>query len=131
MEDLNNDAGEPEVVEQETGDAKERTFTQSELDAIIERRIAKERDRLSKNHVDEEAVKKAAEEGYARGQFAARRQQVADQYAISAELLPDTEEKLAEFEKQLNTTITNKRRVLPVEVKPTTAAPSWMGAVHV
>lgn len=130
---MENEPGVPPVVESETEHVEERKFTQSELDAIIERRLAKERNKFSQERADrdEEAIKKAEEDGFARGQFAARRQQVADQYSIDASLLPDTEEKLAEFEKQLNVTITNKRRVLPVEVQPASAAPSWIGAVHV
>lgn len=130
---MENEPGITPVVEPENERAEERKFTQSELDAIIERRLAKERNKLSQERADrdEEAIKKAEETGFARGQFAARRQQVADQYSIDASLLPDTEEKLAEFEKQLNVTITNKRRVLPVEVQSTSSAPSWIGAVHV
>lgn len=130
---MEHEPGVPPVVEPEVAEPEERKFTQSELDAIIERRLAKERTKLNQDLAvrDEEALKKAEEDGFARGQFAARRQQVADQYALDATLLPDTEEKLAEFEKQLNVTITNKRRVLPVEVQTTSAAPSWIGAVHV
>lgn len=130
---MENEPEQPPMVEPEAERAEERKFTQSELDAIIERRLAKERNKLSQERADrdEEALKKAEEDGFQRGRFAARRQQVADQYALDPNLLPDTEEKLAEFEKQLNVTITNKRRVLPVEVQSTSAAPDWIGAVHV
>lgn len=121
------------MVEPAGEPSEERKFTQSELDAIIERRLAKERNKLSqeRDEQDREALKEAEKTGFALGQFAARRQQVADQYALDADLLPDTEEKLAEFEKQLNVTITNRRRVLPVEVQSTSAAPNWIGAIHV
>ena len=35
---------------------------------------------------------------------------MAEQYGISMELLPDTEEKLDTFEKELNATINSKRK---------------------
>lgn len=130
---MENEPGIPPMVEPASEPSEERKFTQSELDAIIERRLAKERNKLSqeRDEQDQEAIKEAEKTGFALGQFAARRQQVADQYALDADLLPDTEEKLAEFEKQLNVTITNRRRVLPVEVQSTSAAPNWIGAIHV
>ncbi len=130
------------TTQESEGASQPKTYTQEEVNAIVERRLAKERSKHeSEERQDgqlekrlreaEDRAKEAEEKGYARGQLEAKRNQVAELYGIDATLLPDTEEKLAEFEKQMNTTITNRRRVLPVEVTDKTSTPPWVGAVSV
>ena len=116
-------------------------FTQEQIDAIIERKLAKEREKSEAarkaleeqrrvNEENEQRIKEAEQNGYLRGQLDSKRQRMAEQYGISMELLPDTEEKLDTFEKELNATINSKRKVTPVSIDRKTSAPDWMGSIH-
>ena len=116
-------------------------LTKEQIDAIIERKLAKEREKSEAarkaleeqrrvNEENEKRIKEAEQNGYLRGQLDSKRQRMAEQYGISMELLPDTEEKLDTFEKELNATINSKRKVTPVSIDKKTSAPDWMGNVH-
>lgn len=116
-------------------------LTQEQIDAIIERKLAKEREKTEAtrkeleqqrqmNEENEKRIKEAEQNGYQRGQLDSKRQRMAEQYGISVELLPDTEEKLDTFEKELNATINSKRKVTPVSIDKKTNAPDWMGNIH-
>lgn len=121
--------------------AQEPTITQAQLDAIISRKLAKEREKLEAAQKEAEDARKLAEETEARvkearekgislGLLQAKRNAIAEQYGLSADLLPDEEDKLDEFEKQLATSINSRTRVTPVTVEPATKTPDWMGAAH-
>lgn len=120
---------------------QEPTITQAQLDAIISRKLAKEREKLEAAQKAAEDARKLAEETEARvnearekgisiGLLQAKRNRIAEQYGLSADLLPAEEDKLDAFEKQLATSINSRTRVTPVTVEPTNAAPDWLGAAH-
>ena len=120
---------------------QEPTITQAQLDAIISRKLAKEREKLEAAQKEAEDARKLAEEtekklkeaqekGITIGLLQAKRNRIAEQYGLSADLLPDEEDKLDAFEKQLATSINSRTRVTPVTVEPTNPAPDWMGAAH-
>ena len=121
--------------------AQEPTITQAQLDAIISRKLAKEREKLEAAQKAAEDARKLAEETEARvkearekgislGLLQAKRNAIAEHYGLSADLLPAEEDKLDAFEKQLATSINSRTRVTPVTVEPTNAAPDWLGAAH-
>lgn len=128
--------------ESQTGSAaQEPTITQAQLDAIISRKLAKEREKLEAAQKAAEDARKLAEETEARvkearekgislGLLQAKRNTIAEQYGLSAELLPEDETRLDEFEKQLAASINSRTRVTPVTVEPATKTPDWMGAAH-
>lgn len=120
---------------------QEPTITQAQLDAIISRKLAKERERLEAAQKAAEDARKLAEETEARvnearekgisiGLLQAKRNAIAEQYGLSAELLPEDETRLDKFEKQLAASINSHTRVTPVTVEPASKAPDWMGAAH-
>lgn len=120
---------------------QEPTITQAQLDAIISRKLAKEREKLEaaqKAAEDarklaeetESRVKEAREKGISLGLLQAKRNAIAEQYGLSADLLPAEEDKLDAFEKQLAASINSRTRVTPVTVESATKAPDWMGAAH-
>lgn len=120
---------------------QEPTITQAQLDAIISRKLAKEREKLEAAQKAAEDARKLAEETEARvnearekgisiGLLQAKRNAVAEQYGLSADLLPAEEDKLDAFEKQLAASINSRTRVTPVTVEPATKTPDWMGAAH-
>lgn len=120
---------------------QEPTITQAQLDAIISRKLAKEREKLEaaqKAAEDarklaeetESRVKEAREKGISIGLLQAKRNAIAEQYGLSAELLPEDEMRLDEFEKQLAASINSRTRVTPVTVEPANKTPDWMGAAH-
>lgn len=121
--------------------AQEPTITQAQLDAIISRKLAKEREKLEAAQKEAEDARKLAEEtekrvnearekGISLGLLQAKRNAIAEQYGLSAELLPEDEARLDEFEKQLATSINSRTRVTPVTVEPASKTPDWMGAAH-
>lgn len=121
--------------------SQEPTITQSQLDAIISRKLAKEREKLEavqKEAEDarklveetEKRVEEAREKGISLGLLQAKRNTIAEQYGLSADLLPVEEDKLDEFEQQLAASINSRTRVTPVTVEPATHMPDWMGAAH-
>lgn len=125
----------------EAATQQEPTITQAQLDAIINRKLAKEREKLEAAQKAAEDARKLAEETEARvnearekgisiGLLQAKRNAIAEQYGLSAELLPEDETRLDEFEKQLATSINSRTRVTPVTVEPTNAAPGWLGTAH-
>ena len=132
--------------EGQTGSAEaaaqqEPTITQAQLDAIISRKLAKEREKLeAAQQAAEDARKLAAEtearineareKGISIGLLQAKRNAIAEQYGLSADLMPEDEARLDEFEKQLAASINSRTRVTPVTVEPATKAPDWMGAAH-
>lgn len=132
--------------ESQTGSAaaaaqQEPTITQAQLDAIISRKLAKEREKLEAAQKaaedarklaeeNEKKLKEAQEKGITLGLLQAKRNRIAEQYGLSADLLPAEEDKLDAFEKQLATSINSRTRVTPVTVEPTNAAPGWLGAAH-
>lgn len=120
---------------------QEPTITQAQLDAIISRKLAKEREKLEAARRAAEDARKLAEEtekrvnearekGISLGLLQAKRNAVAEQYGLSAELLPEDETRLDEFEKQLAASINSRTRVTPVTVEPATKTPDWMGTAH-
>lgn len=120
---------------------QEPTITQAQLDAIISRKLAKEREKLeaaqkaaedARKLADEteKRVNEAREKGISLGLLQAKRNAIAEQYGLSAELLPEDEMRLDEFEKQLAASINSRTRVTPVTVEPATKTPDWMGAAH-
>lgn len=122
--------------------AQEPTITQAQLDAIISRKLAKEREKLEAAQKAAEDARKLAEEteakvnearekGISLGLLQAKRNAIAEQYGLSAGLLPAEEDKLDAFEKQLAASINSRTRVTPVTVEPATKTPDWMGAAHV
>lgn len=126
-----------------TGSAaqQEPTITQAQLDAIISRKLAKEREKLeaaqkaaedARKLADEteKRVNEAREKGISLGLLQAKRNAIAEQYGLSAELLPEDETRLDEFEKQLAASINSRTRVTPVTVEPAAKTPDWMGAAH-
>ena len=121
--------------------ASEPTITQAQLDAIISRKLAKEREKLEAAQKAAEDARKLAEEtekrvnearekGISLGLLQAKRNAIAEQYGLSADLLPAEEDKLDAFEKQLAASINSRTRVTPVTVEPATKTPDWMGAAH-
>lgn len=128
--------------ESQTGSAaQEPTITQAQLDAIISRKLAKEREKLEAAQKAAEDARKLAEEtetkvnearekGISLGLLQAKRNAIAEQYGLSADLLPAEEDKLDAFEKQLAASINSRTRVTPVTVEPATKTPDWMGAAH-
>ena len=120
---------------------QEPTITQAQLDAIISRKLAKEREKLEAAQKAAEDARKLAEETEARvnearekgislGLLQAKRNAIAEQYGLSADLLPAEEDKLDAFEKQLAASINSRTRVTPVTVEPATKTHDWMGAAH-
>ena len=120
---------------------QEPTITQAQLDAIISRKLAKEREKLEAAQKaaedarklaeeNEKKLKEAQEKGITIGLLQAKRNRIAEQYGLSADLLPSEEDKLDAFEKQLATSINSRTRVTPVTVEPANAAPDWLGAAH-
>lgn len=120
---------------------QEPTITQAQLDAIISRKLAKEHEKLEAAQKAAEDARKLAEETEARvkearekgislGLLQAKRNAIAEQYGLSADLLPAEEDKLDAFEKQLAASINSRTRVTPVTVEPATKTPEWMGAAH-
>lgn len=120
---------------------QEPTITQAQLDAIISRKLAKEREKLEAAQKAAEDARKLAEEteakvnearekGISLGLLQAKRNAIAEQYGLSADLLPAEEDKLDAFEKQLAASINSRTRVTPVTVEPATKTPDWMGAAH-
>lgn len=116
-------------------------ITQAQLDAIISRKLAKEREKLEAAQKAAEDARKLAEETEARvkearekgislGLLQAKRNAIAEQYGLSADLLPAEEDKLDAFEKQLAASINSRTRVTPVTVEPAAKTPDWMGAAH-
>ena len=125
----------------EASTQQEPTITQAQLDAIISRKLAKEREKLEAAQKAAEDARKLAEEtekrvnearekGISLGLLQAKRNAIAEQYGLSAELLPEDETRLDEFEKQLATSINSRTRVTPVTVEPATKTPDWIGAAH-
>lgn len=125
----------------EASTQQEPTITQAQLDAIISRKLAKEREKLEAAQKAAEDARKLAEEtekrvnearekGISLGLLQAKRNAIAEQYGLSADLLPEDETRLEEFEKQLATSINSRTRVTPVTVEPATKTPDWMGAAH-
>lgn len=121
--------------------AQEPTITQAQLDAIISRKLAKEREKLEAAQKEAEDARKLAEEtekrvnearekGISLGLLQAKRNTIAEQYGLSADLLPEEEDKLDAFEKQLAASINSRTRVTPVTVEPATKTPDWMGTAH-
>lgn len=121
--------------------AQEPTITQAQLDAIISRKLAKEREKLEAAQKAAEDARKLAEEteakvnearekGISIGLLQAKRNAIAEQYGLSADLLPAEEDKLDAFEKQLAASINSRTRVTPVTVEPANKTPDWMGAAH-
>lgn len=121
--------------------AQEPTITQAQLDAIISRKLAKEREKLEAAQKAAEDARKLAEEteakvnearekGISLGLLQAKRNAIAEQYGLSADLLPAEEDKLDAFEKQLAASINSRTRVTPVTVEPANKTPDWMGAAH-
>ena len=121
--------------------AQEPTITQAQLDAIISRKLAKEREKLEAAQKaaedarklaeeNEKKLKEAQEKGITIGLLQAKRNRIAEQYGLSADLLPEDETRLEEFEKQLAASINSRTRVTPVTVEPATKTPDWMGAAH-
>lgn len=117
------------------------TITQAQLDAIISRKLAKEREKLEAAQKEAEDARKLAEEtekklaeaqekGITIGLLQAKRNRIAEQYGLSADLLPAEEDKLDAFEKQLATSINSRTRVTPVTVEPANTTPDWLGAAH-
>lgn len=120
---------------------QEPTITQAQLDAIISRKLAKEREKLEAAQKAAEDARKLAEEteakvnearekGISLGLLQAKRNAIAEQYGLSANLLPAEEDKLDAFEKQLAASINSRTRVTPMTVEPATKTPDWMGAAH-
>lgn len=120
---------------------QEPTITQAQLDAIISRKLAKEREKLEAARKAAEDARKLAEEtesrvnearekGISLGLLQAKRNAIAEQYGLSADLLPAEEDRLDAFEKQLAASINSRTRVTPVTVEPATRTPDWMGAAH-
>jgi flagellar biosynthesis/type III secretory pathway protein FliH len=120
---------------------QEPTITQAQLDAIISRKLAKEREKLEAAQKAAEDARKLAEEtekrvnearekGISLGLLQAKRNAIAEQYGLSADLLPTEEDRLDAFEKQLAASINSRTRVTPVTVEPATKTPDWMGAAH-
>ena len=120
---------------------QEPTITQAQLDAIISRKLAKEREKLEAAQKaaedarklaeeNEKKLKEAQEKGITLGLLQAKRNRIAEQYGLSADLLPAEEDKLDAFEKQLAASINSRTRVTPVTVEPATKTPDWMGAAH-
>lgn len=120
---------------------QEPTITQAQLDAIISRKLAKEREKLEAAQKAAEDARKLAEEteakvnearekGISIGLLQAKRNAIAEQYGLSADLLPAEEDKLDAFEKQLAASINSRTRVTPVTVEPAAKTPDWMGAAH-
>lgn len=120
---------------------QEPTITQAQLDAIISRKLAKEREKLEAAQKAAEDARKLAEEteakvnearekGISLGLLQAKRNAIAEQYGLSANLLPAEEDKLDAFEKQLAASINSRTRVTPVTVEPANKTPDWMGAAH-
>lgn len=120
---------------------QEPTITQAQLDAIISRKLAKEREKLEAAQKAAEDARKLAEEteakvnearekGISLGLLQAKRNAIAEQYGLSADLLPVEEDKLDAFEKQLAASINSRTRVTPVTVEPANKTPDWMGAAH-
>ena len=120
---------------------QEPTITQAQLDAIISRKLAKEREKLEAAQKAAEDARKLAEEtekrvnearekGISLGLLQAKRNAIAEQYGLSADLLPAEEDKLDAFEKQLATSINSRTRVTPVTVESANKNPDWMGAAH-
>lgn len=120
---------------------QEPTITQAQLDAIISRKLAKEREKLEaaqKAAEDarklaketEKRVNEAREKGISLGLLQAKRNAIAEQYGLSAELLPEDETRLDEFGKQLAASINSRTRVTPVTVESANKTPDWMGAAH-
>ena len=120
---------------------QEPTITQAQLDAIISRKLAKEREKLEAAQKAAEDARKLAEEteakvnearekGISLGLLQAKRNAIAEQYGLSADLLPAEEDKLDTFEKQLTASINSRTRVTPVTVEPANKTPDWMGAAH-
>lgn len=120
---------------------QEPTITQAQLDAIISRKLAKEREKLEAAQKAAEDARKLAEEteakvnearekGISIGLLQAKRNAIAEQYGLGADLLPVEEDKLDAFEKQLAASINSRTRVTPVTVEPATKTPDWMGAAH-
>lgn len=120
---------------------QEPTITQAQLDAIISRKLAKEREKLEAAQKAAEDARKLAEEteakvnearekGISLGLLQAKRNAIAEQYGLSADLLPAEEDKLDAFEKQLAASINSRTRVTPVTVEPATKTPDWMGPAH-
>lgn len=125
----------------EASTQQEPTITQAQLDAIISRKLAKEREKLEAAQKAAEDARKLAEEtekrvnearekGISLGLLQAKRNAIAEQYGLSADLLPAEEDKLDAFEKQLATSINSRTRVTPVTIEPATKTPDWMGAAH-
>lgn len=123
------------------GAVQEPTITQAQLDAIISRKLAKEREKLeaaqkaaedARKLVEEseERVNEAREKGISLGLLQAKRNAIAVQYGLSADLLPEDETRLDEFERQLAASINSRTRVTPVTVEPAARTPDWMGAAH-
>lgn len=122
-------------------DSQEPTITQAQLDAIISRKLAKEHEKLEAAQKAAEDARKLAEEtekrvnearekGISLGLLQAKRNTIAEQYGLSADLLPVEEDKLDAFEKQLAASINSRTRVTPVTVEPAAKTPDWMGAAH-
>ena len=125
----------------EASTRQEPTITQAQLDAIISRKLAKEREKLEaaqKAAEDarklaeetESRVKEAREKGISLGLLQAKRNAIAEQYGLRAELLPEDETRLDEFGKQLAASINSRTRVTPVTVESASKTPDWMGAAH-
>ena len=121
--------------------AQEPTITQAQLDAILTRKLAKEREKLEAAQKAAEAARKLAEEnekklkeaqekGITLGLLQAKRNRIAEQYGLSADLLPAEEDKLDDFEKQLASSFNSRTRIKPVTVELTNVAPAWLGAAH-
>lgn len=121
--------------------AQEPTITQAQLDAIISRKLAKEREKLEAAQKAAEDARKLAEEtekrvnearekGISLGLLQAKRNAIAEQYGLGADLLPAEEDKLDAFEKQLAASINSRTRVTPVTVESANKTPDWMGAAH-
>ena len=107
---------------------------QRQLEAILDRKLAKERaktDEAEKRAAEAEAkAKEATEQGIAKGRSLAKREQIAATYGISQDLLPEDDAKLDEFDQQMKVTINDRRKVIPVSVTPKADFNDFVSGVH-
>lgn len=120
-----------------------KTLSQEELNAIIERRVGKQKaevESIRQQYEDsqkklaelEEQKQKDIEDAEKRGRTEAKREQLAKEYGVDVDLLPEDDDKLKRYQEQMNVTINNRRKVLPVEVvdRSNSSLPSFIGRAH-
>lgn len=140
------DVNEDKDVEQDTepteGEDKGK-LSQEALNAIIERRVSKQKaesEALRQQYEDsqrklaelETQKKRDIEEAEQRGRTEAKREQIAKEYGVDVDLLPEDDEKLKRYKEQMDVTISNRRKILPVEVVGgnDSTMPSFIGRAH-